>query len=80
MSSAIIQERVIGVLSDVSGIDKSAINATTDIETDLAIDSLGIVEIQLALEKEFGCSAPIEEVENLRTVGDVFGFIERKLR
>lgn len=45
---------------------------------DLHADSLDIVELIMALEEEFDAEIPDEEAENLKTVGDVIDYIEKK--
>ena len=43
---------------------------------DFEADSLDIVDMVMSLEDEFGVEIPDEEVENLRTVGDVVRYVE----
>ncbi len=42
---------------------------------DLEADSLDAVELNMALEDAFGVSIPDEELANLKTVGDIFNYI-----
>ena len=46
---------------------------------DLDIDSLGMVELALALEDAFGFYLPDDELENINTVGDIVSLVESKL-
>jgi len=46
---------------------------------DLAADSLDIVEIVMKFEEEFAINIPDEEVEKIRTVRDVIGYLEEKV-
>ncbi|MGD8240612.1 MAG: acyl carrier protein, partial [Armatimonadota bacterium] len=48
-------------------------------EGDLNADSLDVVEIQMALEEEFGVEIPEEDFEKIQTVGDVVRYIGEKL-
>ncbi|MDN8682976.1 acyl carrier protein [Staphylococcus aureus] len=38
---------------------------------DLEADSLDVIELVLAFEEEFGVKMPDEELENIKTVGDI---------
>ena len=56
---------------------------TLDRDTVLAIvllDSLGIMDLIMALEDEFELSLPDEEAENIKTIGQLIDAIETKLR
>ena len=46
---------------------------------DLGADSLDTVELIMQFEEEFGIEIPDEDAENIRTVGDVIGYLEDKL-
>jgi len=43
---------------------------------DLGADSLGLVELIMALEEKFGLEIPDEDAENIRTVGDALTYIQ----
>jgi acyl carrier protein len=62
------------------GIDASKIVPTAHLGEDLEIDSLGRVELALAMEESFGFYLPDDELENVVTVGDAIDLIETKLR
>ena len=44
-----------------------------------AIESLGVVELLMALEDEFGVSIPDEEAENIGTVGQAVDIVIAKM-
>lgn len=46
---------------------------------DFGADSLDVVQLVMGLEEEFGIEVPDEDVEQLRTVGDVVNYISSKL-
>ena len=48
------------------------------IAADLGADSLDVVDLVMSLEEEFNIEIPDEEVENIKTVGDIVKFIEEK--
>ena len=62
------------------GIDETKIVPDARLNDDLEIDSLGRVELALAIEDSFGFYLPDEELENIVTVGDTISLIESKLR
>lgn len=47
---------------------------------DLRADSLDIVELVMGLEERYNIEIPDEDLVTLKTVGDVVGYIESKLK
>jgi len=70
-----IFEKVRGLICEQLNADEAKISMDTTFE-DLDADSLDIVELVMALEEEFNLEISDEEVENIRTVGDVVRYIE----
>lgn len=70
------QERIVELLCDNLGINRSALTSTT-LLGDLGADSLDMVELIMASEEEFGTNVPAEEAEHIRTVGDLVDFFFR---
>ena len=62
------------------GIDEAKIVPDANLGEDLEIDSLGRVELALAMEESFGFYLPDEELEDVATVGDAVSLIDSKLR
>jgi len=60
------------------GVDESKIAPDALLQDDLEIDSLGMVELALALEESFGFYLPDEELEGIVTVSDIVSLIELK--
>ena len=79
MDRAEIESRLTNVLVNELGLDESKITVEADLEDDLEIDSLGVVELLMALEDEFGVKIPDEEAENIRTVEQTVDLLETKL-
>ncbi|MGN0654042.1 MAG: acyl carrier protein [Oscillospiraceae bacterium] len=71
-----IFEKVRAIIADQLDIDEDDITLSSDIQSDFGADSLDIVDMIMSLEDEFEIELPDEEVENMKTVGDVVRFIE----
>lgn len=71
-----IYERVIEIMIDNLGVDESDLNEETRLVEDLGVDSLDMVELAMELEEEFKVNLPDEEMESLKTVGDIVKCIE----
>jgi len=48
----------------------------SDIANDLGADSLDVVEMLVTIEDEFNITVEDEEIENIKTIGDLVKFIE----
>ena len=69
-------EKIADIVSKQLGADFDDIDENTNIMDDLGADSLDVVEIIMAIEDEYGIEVPDEKLENVKTVGDVVGYIE----
>ncbi len=74
-----VSERLNGVLVSELGLDESKINDGAHFEEDLDVDSLGVVELLMALEDEFGIKIPDEDAESIMTVGQAIDLVHQKL-
>ena len=62
------------------GIDETKIVLNARLQEDLEIDSLGMVELALAMEEATGFYLPDDELEQIVTVGDAVTLIESKMK
>ncbi|MCI8649561.1 MAG: acyl carrier protein [Anaerotruncus sp.] len=69
-------EKVREILVDQLDVEEDAVTMEANIQSDLGADSLDIVDLVMSLEEEFDCEIPDEEIENIKTVGDVVKYIE----
>jgi acyl carrier protein len=62
----------------VDQLDAAAddVKAEASIIDDLGADSLDVVDLISSVEDEFDVEIPDEEVENIKTVGDIVSYIE----
>lgn len=73
-------EKVKGILAELLSIDESTITMDSLIIDNLGADSLDLVDAVVTLNDEFGVEIPDEEIENLRSVGDVVKYIEDNMQ
>ena len=66
-----ITETVINIIKEQLFLNENAELTESTHFTDLAADSLDVVEIVMSIEDEFGIEISDEAVESVRTVGDV---------
>lgn len=64
------------LISEQLGIEADNITEASYIQEDLGADSLDIVDLIMAIEDEFDVEIPEDQVENIKTVGDIVKFIE----
>lgn len=72
-------EKVRTILVGQLGVDEEKVTMEASISDDLGADSLDVVDLIMSLEEEFDVEIPDEDVENMKTVGDVVKYIEAKL-
>lgn len=65
------------ILEEVAGVNPDDIADDKSFTDDLDVDSLSMVEVVVAAEEKFGVKIPDNEVQNLKTVGDAIGYIEK---
>lgn len=74
-----IFEKVKELIADQLDVDdKDSIAMESVITDDLGADSLDVVDLVMALEDEFNVEIPEDQVENIKTVGDIVKYIEDK--
>lgn len=71
-----IFERVRDILVEQLDVEESIVTMESSITDDLGADSLDIVDLVMTLEDEFDTEIPDEEIESIKTVGDVVKYIE----
>ena len=71
----VIENRVIAIISEQMGVEKSEISRETSFINDLNADSLDTVELVMEFEDEFDMSIPDEEAEKIQTVGAAVDYI-----
>lgn len=69
-------EKVRDIIVDQLDADEADVTMEASIIDDLGADSLDVVDLVMSIEEEFDSEIPDEEVENIKTVGDIVKFIE----
>ncbi len=69
-------EKIRDIIVDQLDAAADDVTAEASIIDDLGADSLDVVDLISSVEDEFDVEIPDEEVENIKTVGDIVAFIE----
>jgi acyl carrier protein len=71
-----VLEKVKAILSEQFDVEEDSITAETSIADDLGADSLDVVDLLMSIEDEFEIEVPDEEIDNIKTVGELVKYIE----
>lgn len=69
-------EKVRALICDQLELEEDTVTMDSVLLEDLGADSLDLVDLVMSFEDEFEMEVPDEELENLKTVGDIVKFIE----
>jgi acyl carrier protein len=72
-------DRVRKVICEQLSVTEGEVSEDKRFQEDLNADSLDVVELIMALEEEFGIEIPDDDVANMKTVGDVSGYVASKV-
>lgn len=67
------------LLAETLDVSEESLRPEVSFLTDLAIDSLRMVELVLRLESHLGMTIPVEEAWNIQTVGDAYAYCASQL-
>lgn len=73
-----LENEVIDIVVEQLGVDKEDVSADKSFVEDLNADSLDLTELIMTFEERFGVEISEKEAEELKTVGDVIRYIEKK--
>lgn len=79
MEKSEIESKLSDLLVEELGIDSEKVTPDARFEEDLEVDSLGVVELLMALEDNFGVKIPDDEAEGISTVGQAVDLVASKL-
>ncbi len=75
-----IEDKVVDIISEQMGAEKSEISRETSFVNDLNADSLDTVELVMEFEDEFDLSIPDEEAEKIQTVGAAIDYVAKVIK
>ncbi len=70
-----LTQKVNTIIGERLGVDGKSLVPEANLLDDLGADSLDVVELVMALEEEFGIEVPDEDVEGIRTIGDIVAYV-----
>ena len=71
-------EKIKEIVADSLGADVESLTAETSFKEDLGADSLDLFEMVMALEEEFDVEIPKEDLENIKTIGEVESYLQNR--
>lgn len=71
-------DKIREIIVEQLDVEEEKVTAEASITEDLGADSLDVVDLVMSIEESFDIEIPDEEVENIKTVGDIVKFIEAK--
>ena len=72
-------DKVKELIAEQLDVDADTVTVTSNIQDDLGADSLDVVDLVMSFEEEFDIEIPDDQVEKIKTVGDIVKFIEEKV-
>ena len=79
MSEQAIFDRIVKIIQTGMSLKNVAISMDSDLIKDLGADSVDLVGSVMTIEDEFGIAIPDEDLEGIRTVGDVVRVVAKNL-
>ncbi len=74
-----IEAKLTDLLVEELGLEREKIKMEARFEEDLEVDSLGVVELLMALEDNFDVKIPDDEAEKITTVAEAVDVVEAKI-
>ncbi|MFT4694413.1 MAG: acyl carrier protein [Francisella sp.] len=79
MSTNEVYAKVNSIIVEQLGVKEENLKPEASFIDDLGADSLDTVELVMALEEEFDTEIPDEDAEKIKTVKDVYDYIDAKV-
>ncbi len=73
-----MQEKIIAKLVEQLDIDADSVTSESRFVEDFEMDSLDMVEMLIGIEKELDIMIPNEEIKDVKTVGELAAYLEKK--
>lgn len=75
-----VLEKIIDIISEQLEIDKSVIKETSSFTDDLGAGSLDMIDLAMSIEDEFELELPDDDLDKIKTVGELAKFIEANIK
>jgi len=72
----VVLSKVINIISTTCEIDKKDIKENSNLLTDLELESLDVVDLIVAFEKEFNLEIQDQDIKGFQTVGDIANYLK----
>ena len=72
-------DKIKDIIVEQLDVEEDAVTMEASITEDLGADSLDVVDLVMSIDESFDVEIPDEEVENIKTVGDIVKYIENKV-
>ena len=72
-------DKIKDIIVEQLDVEEDAVTMEASITEDLGAASLDVVDLVMSIEESFDVEIPDEEVENIKTVGDIVKYIENKV-
>ena len=72
-------DKIKDIIVEQLDVGEDSVTMEASITEDLGADSLDVVDLVMSIEESFDVEIPDEEVENIKTVGDIVKYIENKV-
>ena len=78
MAKEEIFDKLKELVVDQLGVEEDEVTMEATRQDDLGADSLDLVDLVMSVEEEFGVKVADEDLENIKTVGDIVNYIEER--
>ncbi len=69
-------EKIRDIIVDQLEVDEAEVTLDAMILEDLGADSIDVVDLIMSIEDEFEIEVPDEDVDGIKTVGDIVKYVE----
>ena len=78
MAKEEIFDKLKELVVDQLGVEEDEVTMEATMQDDLGADSLDLGDLVMSVEEEFGVKVADEDLENIKTVGDIVNYIEER--
>lgn len=71
-----MKERILEIIAEQFNMDVNELDEDMNFQEDLNADSIELVELVMTIEEEFETEVSEDDLEKLKTIGDVIDYVE----